>query len=107
MVNEPWPAQLNKVVWDKRSHDAKKHPHPPLVLSVGQVVPHEVMGMANFNKNLFVGVGGVEAINLSHFIGAVHGMEKVRRATGHNGGPENSHIVLSWWADDGSSIQPT
>jgi nickel-dependent lactate racemase len=35
------------------------------------------MGMANFNKNLFVGVGGVEAINLSHFIGAVHGMEKM------------------------------
>jgi hypothetical protein len=39
--------------------------------------PHEVLGMANFNKNLFVGVGGVEAINLSHFIGAVHGMEKL------------------------------
>jgi nickel-dependent lactate racemase len=33
--------------------------------------------MANYNKNLFVGVGGVEAINLSHFIGAVHGMEKL------------------------------
>lgn len=47
------------------------------MLSIGQVVPHEVMGMANFNKNLFVGVGGVEAINLSHFIGAVHGMENM------------------------------
>jgi len=35
------------------------------------------MGMANFNKNLFVGVGGVEAINLSHFIGAIHGMERM------------------------------
>lgn len=35
------------------------------------------MGMANFNKNVFVGVGGVEAINLSHFIGAVHGMESL------------------------------
>ena len=33
--------------------------------------------MANFNKNLFVGVGGVEAINLSHFIGAVYGMERM------------------------------
>jgi nickel-dependent lactate racemase len=41
------------------------------------VVPHEVMGMANFNKNMFVGVGGVEAINLSHFIGAVYGMENM------------------------------
>jgi nickel-dependent lactate racemase len=35
------------------------------------------MGMANFNKNMFVGVGGVEAINLSHFIGAVYGMEQM------------------------------
>jgi len=68
MVNTPWPAQLNRIVWEG-NHD--------LVLSVGQVVPHEVMGMANFNKNLFVGVGGVEAINLSHFIGAVHGMERM------------------------------
>lgn len=73
-VCRPWPAQLNKMVWEKRkSNNSKK----TLILSVGQVVPHEVMGMANFNKNLFVGVGGVEAINLSHFIGAVHGMEKM------------------------------
>ena len=35
------------------------------------------MGMANFNKNMFVGVGGLEAINLSHFIGAVYGMENM------------------------------
>lgn len=85
MVNEPWPAQLNKLVWEKRitNHpsantdtDTPKKPRP-LVISVGQVVPHEVLGMANFNKNLFVGVGGVEAINLSHFIGAVYGMEKL------------------------------
>ncbi|GMH62050.1 hypothetical protein TrRE_jg3904 [Triparma retinervis] len=68
MVSKPWPAQLNKLVWEG-NHDA--------IFSVGQVVPHEVMGMANFNKNLFVGVGGVEAINLSHFIGAVYGMEKM------------------------------
>eukprot|EP00569_Conticribra_weissflogii_P002503 CAMPEP_0171346298 /NCGR_PEP_ID=MMETSP0878-20121228/24384_1 /TAXON_ID=67004 /ORGANISM="Thalassiosira weissflogii, Strain CCMP1336" /LENGTH=543 /DNA_ID=CAMNT_0011849957 /DNA_START=114 /DNA_END=1745 /DNA_ORIENTATION=+ len=79
MVHEPWPAQLNKLVWERRkdNHDASSSDLPPLVLSIGQVVPHEVMGMANFNKNLFVGVGGVEAINLSHFIGAVHGMEKL------------------------------
>ena len=48
-----------------------------LIVSVGQVVPHEVTGMANYNKNLFVGVGGVDAINLSHFIGAVYGMERM------------------------------
>ena len=75
MVSRPWPAQLNTHVWSKRKqiHDVNVHPHRSLILSIGQVVPHEVMGMANFNKNLFVGVGGVEAINLSHFIGAVHG----------------------------------
>ena len=43
----------------------------------------EVMGMANFNKNLFVGTGGVDAINLSHFIGAVYGMENLM-GRGHN-----------------------
>ena len=51
MVCEPWPAQINKKVWERRldNHDGKKGP-PPLVISVGQVVPHEVLGMANFNK---------------------------------------------------------
>lgn len=77
MVSEPWPAQLNKHVWSRRNHDTEKQAHKSLILSIGQVVPHEVLGMANFNKNLFVGVGGVEAINLSHFIGAVHGMENM------------------------------
>jgi len=46
-------------------------------LSVGQVVPHEVIGMANYNKNLFVGTGGHEGINKSHFIAAVYGMENL------------------------------
>lgn len=77
MVDQPWPAQLNKRVWEKRHFDPSKQKHKSLVLSIGQIVPHEVMGMANFNKNLFVGTGGVEAINLSHFIGAVHGMERM------------------------------
>ena len=47
-----------------------------LVVSPGQVVPHEVIGMANHAKNLFVGVGGSQMINCSHMIGAVCGMEK-------------------------------
>ncbi|KAG9413201.1 hypothetical protein AC1031_016222 [Aphanomyces cochlioides] len=67
-VDEPWPAQLNKLIWEG-GHD--------LILSIGQVVPHEVMGMANYNKNLFVGTGGSDAINFSHFIGAVYGMERM------------------------------
>jgi nickel-dependent lactate racemase len=63
-----WPAQLNRLVFNG-GHD--------LILSVGQVVPHEVTGMANFNKNLLIGTGGPEGINKSHFIGAVYGMERI------------------------------
>jgi nickel-dependent lactate racemase len=48
-----------------------------LILSIGQVVPHEVIGMANYNKNIFVGTGGPEGINKSHFLGAAYGMEKL------------------------------
>jgi hypothetical protein len=38
LVDEPWPAQLNKKVWSKRNHDPEKQPHKSLVLSIGQVV---------------------------------------------------------------------
>ena len=48
-----------------------------LILSIGQIVPHEVIGMANFTKNICVGVGGSDMINKSHFLGAVYGMEKI------------------------------
>lgn len=68
IYRKPWPAQLNRLVWEGR-HD--------LILSIGQVVPHEVIGMANYNKNLFVGTGGAAGINDSHFIGAAYGMERM------------------------------
>ena len=68
IYRKPWPCQMNKMIWEG-GHD--------LVLSIGQVVPHEVIGMANYNKNLFVGTGGVRGINESHFIGAVYGMERM------------------------------
>ncbi|MHA2366784.1 MAG: lactate racemase domain-containing protein, partial [Candidatus Hodarchaeales archaeon] len=48
-----------------------------LILSIGQVVPHEVAGMANGVKNILIGVGGSEMINKSHFLGACYGMEKI------------------------------
>lgn len=67
-LNYSWPAQLNRLVRNG-GHD--------LILSIGQVVPHEVVGMANYNKNLFVGTGGPEGINKSHFVGAVYGMERM------------------------------
>lgn len=66
--NKPWPAQLNRLLWEG-GHD--------LILSIGQVVPHEVIGMANHNKNIFVGTGGSTGINESHFIGAAYGMERM------------------------------
>jgi nickel-dependent lactate racemase len=71
-IDYSWPAQLNKLVFNG-GHD--------LILSIGQVVPHEVIGMANYNKNLFVGTGGPEGINKSHFLGAVYGMERMMGKT--------------------------
>ena len=68
IYDKPWPCQLNELVW-RGGHD--------LILSVGQVVPHEVSGMANYTKNLFVGTGGAEGIHESHFIGAIYGMERM------------------------------
>ena len=67
-VSYGWPAQVNKLLLD---------PSFDLILSIGQVVPHEVIGMANHAKNIFVGVGGSEGINKSHFIGASYGMERI------------------------------
>jgi len=67
-VRYAWPAQVNKLLVEG-NYD--------LILSVGQVVPHEVIGMANYNKNIFVGTGGVDGINKSHFLGAAYGMERI------------------------------
>ena len=67
-LDYPLNAQVNKLLLD---------PSFDLILSVGQVVPHEVIGMANYTKNIFVGVGGSDFINKSHFIGASYGMERI------------------------------
>jgi len=48
-----------------------------LIVSIGQVVPHEVIGMSNHSKNVFVGCGGVNMINSSHMIGAIYGLERM------------------------------
>jgi nickel-dependent lactate racemase len=63
-----WPAQVDRLV-ARGAHD--------LILSIGQVVPHEVVGMAGHMKNIFIGAGGAEAINKSHYLGAVYGMERM------------------------------
>jgi nickel-dependent lactate racemase len=67
-LNYAWPAQVNRLV---------VHGDFDLILSIGQVVPHEVIGMANYNKNILVGTGGRDSINRSHYLGAVYGMERI------------------------------
>jgi len=63
-----WPAQVNRLV-SRGGFD--------LILSIGQVVPHEVIGVANYTKNILIGTGGRESINRSHYLGAVYGMERI------------------------------
>jgi nickel-dependent lactate racemase len=67
-LNFAWPAQVNKLI-SRGDFD--------LILSIGQVVPHEVIGMANYNKNILIGTGGRLGINRSHYLGAVYGMERI------------------------------
>jgi nickel-dependent lactate racemase len=47
------------------------------VFSIGQLVPHEVIGIAGHDKNVFVGAGGKDVIDRTHFLGAVCGMESI------------------------------
>jgi nickel-dependent lactate racemase len=67
-VHYDWPVQVNKAFRDGGFS---------LIFSIGQVVPHEVVGMANHAKNIFVGTGGKEGIDKSHFVGASYGMERM------------------------------
>lgn len=67
LFNEPIDVEVNRKFWQD-DYD--------LILSVGQVVPHEVVGMANYSKNIFVGIGGRQMINKSHMVGALCGIEQ-------------------------------
>jgi len=68
LIDNPIDVEVNKRLIDG-SYD--------LIISIGQVVPHEVVGMANYSKNIFVGCGGSNMINKSHMLGAFYGLEKV------------------------------
>ena len=46
-----------------------------LIVNVGHVVPHEVLGFANHNKNYFIGVGGKDTICAAHLASATYGIE--------------------------------
>ena len=68
LVKTPINVEVNRRLLDK-SYDA--------IFSIGQVVPHEVVGMANYSKNIFVGCGGSSMINASHMLGAFYGLERI------------------------------
>lgn len=68
LVTDPIEVEVNRRLLD---------PAYDLILSIGQVVPHEVVGMANRNKNIFVGCGGSSMINSSHMLGAFYGLERI------------------------------
>ncbi|MCL2851498.1 MAG: lactate racemase domain-containing protein [Defluviitaleaceae bacterium] len=68
LMDEPMEVEISDYLLDK-SYD--------LILSIGQVVPHEVVGMANYTKNIVVGCGGSRFINQSHMLGAFYGMERI------------------------------
>ncbi|TDO95186.1 nickel-dependent lactate racemase [Halanaerobium saccharolyticum] len=67
-LTEALPLEINKNIFSDK-YD--------LIISLGQVIPHEVVGMANYTKNIVVGCGGSQIINKSHFLGALAGMEKI------------------------------
>ena len=65
-VDWPIPVEINRKVVEE-NYD--------LIINIGHVVPHEVLGFANHNKNYFIGLGGKEMICASHMMAAVYGIE--------------------------------
>lgn len=62
----PIPISVNKILFEEPWD---------LIINVGHVVPHEVLGFANHNKNYFIGLGGKETICASHMAAACYGIE--------------------------------
>jgi len=68
LMNTAIPVQVSNHLLD---------PSYDLIISIGQVVPHEVVGMANYTKNIVVGCGGNHFISASHMVGAFYGIERI------------------------------
>ena len=68
LMDEAFDVEISNYILD---------PSYDLILSIGQVVPHEVVGLANYTKNIVVGCGGSRFINCSHMLGAFYGMERI------------------------------
>jgi len=60
------PVNINKLLFEEKWD---------IILNIGHVVPHEVLGFANHNKNYFIGLGGKEMICASHMAAACYGIE--------------------------------
>jgi nickel-dependent lactate racemase len=67
-VTYPVPVCCNRALFN---------PEYDCILSISQVVPHEVAGMAGYNKNIIVGLAGPQTIHKTHFLGAAFGMERI------------------------------
>jgi nickel-dependent lactate racemase len=65
-VNYPIYCEVNQSLLEE---------HWDRIISIGQLVPHEVIGIANHNKNVYVGTGGRDTINKTHYLGAICNME--------------------------------
>ena len=62
----PLPIEINRMVLEGK-YD--------LIINIGQVVPHEVLGFSNHNKNYFIGLGSKRTICASFRISASLGIE--------------------------------
>lgn len=62
----PFPIVLNRMLMEEKWD---------LVINIGHVVPHEVLGFANHNKNYFIGLGGKDLICAAHMAAACCGIE--------------------------------
>ncbi len=66
VVDWEMPIDLNRMLieqeWD-------------LIINIGHVVPHEVLGFANHNKNYFIGLGGKRTLGAAHMASATYGIE--------------------------------
>ncbi|MGV3606491.1 MAG: lactate racemase domain-containing protein [Planctomycetaceae bacterium] len=61
-----FPIWLNKMLMEEKWD---------LIINIGHVVPHEVLGFANHNKNYFIGLAGKDLICTSHLAAASCGIE--------------------------------
>jgi len=75
-INEVSEGKLNESI-DVKINERLLDNKYDKIISIGQVLPHEVVGMANYTKNIVVGCGGKEIINCSHYLGAVYGLERL------------------------------